>query len=136
MEQQTCKTGYRWEIKKCIDCGKEFVCKNARSVRCIDCRVIYNKEMMRQYKLQIKEDAEKKKAEMPVVKEEKPKPVKAKPKKVVDNSNICKKIKSCYYGGKMGAEHICDFLSKTGSRRPCKAGECYFYKRKTRKTVE
>ena len=123
---QECKTGFRWEIRRCIDCGEVFIAKNARSVRCLDCRSKYHKEVMRQYRLQEKAAGKKAKAE---VKKE-PKPVKEEPKNVIDESKICKKIETCYYGGKMGAEHICDFLSKTGTRRPCKAGECYFYKKK------
>ena len=49
------------------------------------------------------------------------------------NPNICNRIKTCVYGGKMGAEHICDYLMKTGCRRPCLAGECVMYKRKERR---
>lgn len=115
MEEIQTYKGFRWEKRKCVDCGKEFICKNPRSVRCLDCREVYHKEQVRQYKQKEKE------AEL---------------KTTTDDLNICKKIKSCYYGGYMGAEHICDYLGKTGVRRPCKAGECYFYKRKGRKNEQ
>lgn len=106
-EKQTRKTGFR-ENRKCVDCGKEFIAKNPRSVRCHECRIVYHREHQREY--------EQKKRELTA--------------KTSDDLNICKKIKSCYYGGKMGAEHTCDYLAITGTRRPCKAGECYFYKKK------
>ncbi len=42
---------------------------------------------------------------------------------------ICKKMKTCIYGGKMGGIPICNYLSITGKRRPCPAGKCTVYKR-------
>ena len=114
-EIQTCKKGFRWEKRKCVDCGKEFIAKQSKSVRCPDCRVIYNKKQQQEW-------ARKHRAGE----------LTPKPKKKHD-PNICTKIASCYYGGYMGAIRICDYLAKTGVSRPCLAGECYFYKRKGRK---
>ena len=115
MEQQTCKTGFRWESRNCVDCGKTFVAKSHNSVRCLDCRHIHNLKMAREYQQKKKET------------EEVAKPT------VDKNLNICKKIRRCQHGGKMGGVHICDFLSQMGYRRPCPAGRCTEYKRKTRR---
>lgn len=80
----------RWVKKKCVDCGKEFIATEPKSVRCFDCRLVYNE----------------------------------------DNPDICKKAKTCYYGGDIYSFTFCDYLTITGVRRPCKAGECVMYKRK------
>lgn len=115
MIQQTCKTGFRWEYRNCIDCGKKFIAKAHNSVRCLDCRYKYNLKMAREYQQKKKETEEV--ANPPVDK----------------NLNICKKIRSCQYGGQMGAVPICDYLSRKGYRRPCPAGKCTEFKRKGRK---
>lgn len=110
------KKGYYREKKKCIDCGKVFTAKHPKTVRCMDCRYKHHLETVKKNnkaRSEAKTEAREKKR-----------------KKKERDPNICKKIKSCYYGGYMGAERICDYLGKTGVRRPCKAGECYFYKRK------
>lgn len=116
------RSGFRWETRKCIDCGKEYIAKSPRALRCLDCRIIRERQLQRECE---RRRYAREKAQM----REKPK-VKPKAKPKVDESNICKRIKSCYYGGKMGAEHICNYLEITGVRRPCKAGECVMYKRK------
>lgn len=108
-EVQTSKYGFRWQKRKCVDCGKEFIAKTATSVRCIDCRTTHVKEMQRNYKR-----------------------TPPKPKPQEKDPNICTKIKSCKYGYSFGTP-ICDYLLITGHRRPCPAGECTVYKRKARK---
>lgn len=137
------KNAYGWQEKRCIDCGKEFLAKSPNQTRCTDCRIIYKREYMRKYS---KEQRKRERAAIVAAREEMGLPANMKrgprsnstpkPVKKTDDPNICKKIKSCYYGGYMGAEHICDYLGKTGVRRPCKAGECYFYKRKGRKNEQ
>ena len=124
--QQPYKNGMRWEYRNCVDCGKKFIAKNPRSVRCLDCRDIYHKEQVRIYNINLAK--ERKKA--PWIKE-----ARKKLEKKIDvideyNPNICDRIESCVYGGWMGMTRICDFLKKTGHKRPCKAGECVMYKRK------
>lgn len=123
--QQPYKNGMRWEYRTCVDCGKKFIAKNPRSVRCLDCRLVYHREQVRIYNQLL---AQERKA--PWIKKEQKKPEKE--KQVMDDydPNICDRIESCVYSGWMGTTQICDFLKKTGHKRPCKAGECVMYKRK------
>lgn len=104
MELQQNGAGFRWEKRKCVDCGKEFIAKNPRLVRCPECRPSYNMEQSKKWHEENKETAQ--------------------------SSSVCKKIRTCYYGGSMGAVDICDYLAITGTRRPCPAGDCVMYKRR------
>lgn len=102
---------FRWEKRKCVDCGKEFIAKHARSVRCPDCRVIHNREQAKKWL------ADNRKSE---------------PKEPPGrNPDICTKAGSCKYGIKVYGMKCCDYLAITGHKRPCRAGECTVYKRKT-----
>lgn len=112
-EVQTSKYGFRWEKRKCVDCGKEFIAKSAKSVRCIDCRAIHTKQQQKKW-AQANRYSELK-------------PTKAK------DPNICTKPKTCKYGGYAGSIPICDYLHITGHKRPCPAGDCVMFKRKARK---
>jgi hypothetical protein len=104
--------GFKWEYRDCIDCGKKFIAKNYNSVRCFECQAIHKAQTEREKRQRRRDEKNSK-----------------------NNSlYICKKIKHCAYGGKMGAEHICDFLNKKGYKRPCPAGACTEYKRKGRRT--
>lgn len=112
-EEKIYTTGFRWEKRKCVDCGKEFIAKQNKSVRCHDCRLTYNRKWQREW-------AEKKRAGEIKLK---------RPKK--DDPNICDRIETCYYGGFAGPIHICDYLEITKTKRPCKPGEeCVMYKKK------
>ena len=120
IDLQTNGVDFHWEKRICVDCGNEFIAKSPKSTRCLECRLVREKERKRKY------DSER----YTEVKELRHK---AKQKKEADDKNICKRRKSCYYGGKAGAEYICDYLAITGVRRPCPAGsECVMYKRKGR----
>lgn len=88
MELQQNGAGFRWKKRNCIDCGREFICKNPRSVRCPECRAQYKMEQSKKWHEENKETAQ--------------------------SSSICKKIRTCYYGGSMGAIDICDYLAITG----------------------
>ena len=112
MEEKTYPQGFKWEKRKCVDCGKEFIAKQNKSVRCLDCRMIYKKDWQREYQRDYNAGLVKPKEE------EKHDP------------NVCEKSESCYYGDFAGRIPICNFLKITKSRRPCKAGDCVMYKRK------
>ena len=119
MKQQESRQGFRWEIRNCVDCGKRFVAKHKWAVRCLDCRSVHRRELAKE---RARKQAEVKRAEEPKV--------------VEDNINICKKIKSCRYGIRAGGIDICDYLEQEGERRPCPAGRCTEFKRKTRRGGE
>lgn len=58
-------------------------------------------------------------------------------KKQVKPIGECKKKKSCKYGKTFcGTMYYCDYLCMEGKMRPCPAGKCTVYKRKTQKTVD
>ena len=44
---------------------------------------------------------------------------------------VCKKTRSCRYGGKMGGIRICDYYEITGTRRPCPVQDCTEYERRS-----
>lgn len=106
-------TGFKQEMRKCVDCGKEFLAKKNNAVRCPECRPAHTKAMQKEWNRKYRTG------------EATPKPKKKK------DPNICTRINSCEYGGHLGSTHICDYLAKVGKRRPCKAGECTEYKRRT-----
>lgn len=110
-EVQTSRYGFRWQKRKCVDCGKEFIAKAAKSVRCLDCRAEHAREQARKWQRENKG------------KEPKEPPVK--------NPDICTKPVSCKYGTTTGGLKHCDYLMITGHKRPCRAGECTVYTRKT-----
>ena len=106
--------GFKWEYRDCIVCGKKFIAKNYNSVRCFECQAIHKAQTERERVQRIRDEKNKGK----------------------NSLHICKKIKSCEYGGKMGAIDICDYLSMEKQKRPCPAGKhCTVYKRKSRRKV-
>lgn len=115
MEEKLYNTGFKWEKRKCIDCGKEFIAKQNKSVRCLDCRLTYNRAWQRDW-------------------QEKYRAGEITPKKAEKyDPNVCNKIRTCYYGEYAGRVPICNYLEITGTIRPCKAGDCVMYKRKERR---
>ena len=123
--------------KKCLDCGKEFTVRSALQVRCTECQAVHKKAHAKEYAKERywRERAaiisEREAMGLPARKKTGPTP-KPKPAKKKKDPNVCTKMKSCAYGGYLGATPICDYLSKAGEKRPCKAGECTVYKRKGR----
>jgi hypothetical protein len=124
------------EKRNCVDCGEEFIAKQVKAVRCPKCRKAYKIEQDKKYN---KARYEKERAEIIAERKAMGLPLdlrackRLKENKEEYDPNVCGKIKSCYYGGKMGAMHICDYLGITGVRRPCPAGDCVMYKRRRKK---
>lgn len=116
------KTVYRWQDKVCVDCGKTFLAKSGRAVRCIDCRIEHDR-------LRANERA-RERYQRDRVSVAPTRSIKPKKKPTVKDPNECKRIKSCVYGGKMGGTPICDYLEIMGERRPCPVKDCSVYKRR------
>lgn len=93
------------EIKRCMDCNKEFVSSRKNQVRCPECQKIH----IRNYKKERRAES-------------KPAP----------DPNECKKTDSCIYAGKMSGIPFCNYLSITGERRGCPVQGCTKYKIKPR----
>jgi hypothetical protein len=44
-----------------------------------------------------------------------------------DDPNVCKKVKTCKYGGIAGALRICNYMEIVGHKRPCEVENCSEY---------
>lgn len=94
-------------LTECADCGKLFPQKNPNQKRCAECQKRHNLKMQAEYyalRREQKEAAERKK------------------------KNICRKTKSCVYGGRFNNAGCCDYILITGKKRPCPAGDCKVYR--------
>jgi len=107
--------GFKWEKRTCVDCGKEFIAKSPRALRCHECR--YKRELENAKKWRDKKQAEKKAQEQAVVKR--------------INPDICTHLDVCKYAGEYSGFKFCDYLSINKKRRPCRAGECQLWKEET-----
>ena len=105
--------GFKWEYRDCIVCGKKFIAKNYNSVRCFECQAIHKAQTERERLQRIRDEKNKR----------------------INSLHICKKIKTCKYGVRVGGIDVCDYLAQEGRKRPCPAGQCTEYKRVSRKQV-
>lgn len=93
----------------CIVCGKPFIKKHpTMQIRCPDCQKEYLEMRQRERR-------------------------KAKRKnKMKKDPHECTRKGSCFYAGAAGVIKTCDYMVKTGERRPCPVQGCTVYKRKRR----
>lgn len=98
-------------VEKCVDCGEKYVKKHANQIRCKECQQKHNKELH--------SEAGKRRRKTLYAPH-------------VKDPNVCKKIKTCKYGGKTGGIRICDYLGITGERRGCPVQNCEKYEKKRR----
>lgn len=114
----------------CIDCGAIIKAKDKRTKRCSDCKKKRAKEYQKEYsKTRYKTFIAKPE---PKKKQKKYTPSKTDLNKV----SLCKKTKSCIYGGRISGMAICDYLSITGHSRGCPIEGCTKYIKKGRKKRE
>ena len=99
-------------VENCVDCGEKYVKRHPNQTRCKECQRKHDKELH--------SEAGKRHR-------------KIKYAPIIKDPHICKKTKTCVYGGKMGGTNICDFYEKTGTRRPCPVEDCTMYKRRSRR---
>lgn len=97
---------YRPREVFCEDCKKLYLKKHPKSVRCPECQKEYNRVRQREYYRE--------KARVEVQKD----------------PHICARAKSCEYGGTLSGCSCCDYMLKTGHKRPCPVKGCTEYKRK------
>lgn len=108
------------ETAKCIDCGAEITRKSKKKVRCPDCKKEYEKKWHREYA---------KRRYIASPKKVQKKQSKQNPQSI----SLCKKTKSCIYGGKMSGIAICDYIGITGHSRGCPVEDCKKYKRRSKR---
>lgn len=96
------------ELVKCKDCGRVFERRSVQKVRCDKCQEKHGRNLMNKYH---------KKRRETFVYESK------------NDPNICKKVKTCIYRGKMGGTPICNYLEIMGHRRPCGVQNCTVYEK-------
>lgn len=92
---------------KCDDCEKMYIKSYPAQVRCPDCQKAYNLKRQKERYRQLREQRRK-------------------------DPNECGRKGSCKYAGYAGAVQICDYMCKTGHKRPCPVKGCTEYKRKTK----
>lgn len=133
------KSGFRWQKRICVDCGKEYIATSPNSVRCVDCRATYRTRYMKKWsKERYKREreaiiAERKALGLPEKLKPGPKSG-SKPKKIKD-PNECKKTRQCIYGDKVGGMCICNYMEIVGHKRPCPVKGCTEFKRKGERDV-
>ena len=93
-------------IEKCVDCGEKYIKKHVSQIRCKECQRKHDIEKQAE-----KNEAKRKRTYAPHIKD----------------PNVCKKTKTCKYGGKTGGIRICDYLEITGTRRGCPVQNCEKY---------
>ena len=98
-------------IEKCVDCGETYVKKHPNQIRCKECQRKHDKE--------VHSEAGKRRR-------------KIKYAPYVKDPHVCKKIKTCKYGGKMGGIPICNYLDIKKERRGCPVQNCEKYEKKRR----
>ena len=98
------------EIKRCMDCNRDFISDRKNQVRCPECQEAHKRAISNAWKNKKRDKC-------------KPAP----------DPNECKRKGSCIYAGKMSGIPFCNYLSITGERRGCPVQGCTKYKRKPRK---
>ena len=97
------------ELAKCKDCGRMFKRKSSNKVRCDSCQSKHAKDLEAKYN--------QRRRKTPVIITDKHDP------------NVCKKISTCIYRGKMGGIPICNYLEIMRHKRPCGVKNCTVYKK-------